>query len=320
MQTVLNLCRQLNIKVMERAALADYTTFRLGGACRRMYHCHTPDQIQQLVSVLQQTAAVFVVVGGGSNLLVSDHGLEGDVIRYCSPSPHIERHANRLVASASTPTDDLARFSAEQGLRGLEFLTGIYGTIGGAISGNAGAFGRQISDCLHSVFLCDRHGHMRHMLSQQLGFCYRDSNLKSSGDIIISARFDLTPADPVSLLNERGEVLNLRRRKHPDIKQLPSAGSIFRNLAPSNSNDRRQAVGWFLEQAGAKTLRRGGARVFERHANIIVTDPQAVAQDVYDLIQAMKDCVKQRFDLDLVREIRFAGRFEDAQNPLALIW
>jgi UDP-N-acetylmuramate dehydrogenase len=196
-------------------------------------------------------------------------------------------------------------------LAGLNFSSGIPGTVGGAISGNAGAFGRQVSDVLKSVTIIDKEGEEKILNPQQCLFSYRYSRFRDSAEIILSARFQLQPGSSKALLNEREEILAMRKEKHPDYHALPCAGSFFKNLEPSESGEKRQAAGWFLDQAGAKRMSVGGAAVFDQHANIIIkkTD-RCTASDVYALSQKMQKAVMEKFGIELEPEVRLIGDFK----------
>ena len=140
------------------------------------------------------------------------------------------------------------------------------------------------------------------------------SVLRGGRDVVLAARFRLAKdADPVLLGRERERILAWRRARHPDWRSVPCAGSFFRNVEPVSTAGRRQAAGWFLEQAGASSMRVGGAAVFPRHANILIkADPACTAQDVYDLSVRMAAAVRERFGLELVREVETVGSFRDA--------
>jgi len=316
-----SLLEKIGIAAQPHALLSDYTTFRLGGPCPALLTCQTPLQLEQTISHLSRNALPFILIGGGSNLVVSDDGVDCYIIRYYTPTPLIQQDHSRLTVSGSTLLDHLAEFAAENGLEGLTCVTGIPGTVGGAVAGNAGAFGRQVSDTLESVHLIDKKGHKKEACGNDLQFSYRDSILKRTDEMVLWARFSLKPSDIVRLKQERQDILKLRREKHPDLTAHPSAGSIFRNIEPTSRAQKRQAAGWFLEQAGAKRLRCGGAVIFDKHANIIVKGNGCRAQEVYDLAQKMRESVQEKFNLDLVREVRFVGRFDGMpQDIKEIIW
>lgn len=286
------------------ALLRDVTTFRLGGPCRALVDCRTA---AELLAALRTHGEGALLIGGGSNLLVADTGVDAVVIRYASDVPDVRRDDATLAVSGATLLDDLARVSVEHGLAGLVTCSGIPGTVGGAIAGNAGAFGEQIGDVVESVTLADRQGAVREAGVAELGFAYRRSGLQTGRDVVVAARLRLRADDPGALAARRAEILALRAAKHPDWRVTPTAGSFFKNIEPTSKAGRRQAAGWFLEQAGALALRVGGAHPFEKHANIIVADPGACAADVVELSRRMAAAVQAKFDLVLEREVQLIG-------------
>jgi len=299
------------MKKIPNTLLSAYTTFQLGGPCPYLIECATPDELVQTVQKLKKENTRFLLIGGGSNLVISDHGLSATVIRYLSTTPLIERQGHDITVSASTLLDDLAIFCVDEGLEGLNFTTGIPGTVGGAVVGNAGAWGKQVADVLKTAIILDDQGNAKTVGPDHFAFSYRHSRLKETNEIIVSVDLCLMPADPIALARERAEILLKRAEKHPNLTTQPCAGSFFRNIEPTSKAERRQASGWFLEEAGAKNLKVGGAYVFEKHANIIIKGPEALAQDVHDLHLKMIDVVKEKFGLQLIREVRFAGKFNN---------
>ena len=136
-----------------------------------------------------------------------------------------------------------------------------------------------------------------------------------------AVRFALQPGEREKLSEERAKILAIRHEKHPDLSTHPCAGSFFRNVEPTSKAEKRQAAGWFLEQAGGKDLKIGGALIFEKHANIIVKGPQCTADDVYQLSCKMQQIVKEKFHFDLVREVRFVGKINSLpKNPSEMFW
>lgn len=302
------------------ARLSECTTFRLGGPCQCLITCPSPRQLETVIKQLVEKKIDFILIGGGSNLLVADSGVDCVVVRYIG-SPIISREGDALIVSGSTLLDSLAAFAVENSLEGLNCATGIPGTVGGAIVGNAGAFGKQVGDILESVLLINKKGEKWEAKPETLGFSYRHSNLKQTGDIVVQARFRLRPGNRSALEKERQEILTTRQQKHPDLKTHPSAGSFFRNIEPTSAAGRRQAAGWFLEQAGAKEMRIGGAVVFPKHANIIVKSDGCLAQHVFDLSHQMAEAVKKQFNLSLIREVRLIGKFKGMPAGIAgYIW
>ncbi len=295
--------------VVQNAALQDYTTFKLGGSCPALIECPDAEILAASASLLAAEDVGFIVIGQGSNLLVSDAGIDSVVLRYCSDEPMVEFEGTQVRVSGNTLLHDLACLTIPQGIGDISFCCGIPGTVGGAIAGNAGAFGRQIGDVVESVELLELDGTRREVRGDELKFEYRSSVLKQSGAVVLRTLLQLKECNAELMEIEHGNIMDLRRSKHPDWRVTPCAGSVFRNVEPTSSAGRRQAAGWFLEEAGAKDFRVGGAHLFEKHANIIVTEPKATARDVFELTEKMIDAVQQKFGFKLAREIKLLGEF-----------
>jgi UDP-N-acetylmuramate dehydrogenase len=297
-------------EVIRSPEMRSYTTFQLGGPCPALIQCPNAETLAASAALLVKNGRPYMVIGQGSNLLVSDHGLDCIILRYCTEAhPEVEFDGPRVRVSGNTLLDDLARLAIEQGVGDISFCSGIPGTVGGAIAGNAGAFGQQIGDVVASVRLMDAQGVVTRVEADELTFEYRSSALKTNGAIILDADLILKRCDVSTMQQERERILELRRTKHPDWKKNPCAGSVFRNVEPTSAADRRQAAGWFLEEAGAKDFHVGGARLFEKHANIIVAEPEATATDVYQLTEKMVQAVEDKFGFKLEREIKLLGDF-----------
>lgn len=295
-----------------QANLSDYTTFQLGGPCKGLIECQTPQECVDAVRFCADHNYPFIVIGGGSNLLVSDQGVDCFVICYKSVSPLFDIQATEVTVSGSTNLNDFTHVMAQVGLAGINYASGIPGTVGGAVVGNAGAFGKQIGDVLLKATLLSKSGQKRIVLQKAFEFTYRHSVLKETDDIVLDVTLQMTMAERDALLAERQDILRLRSEKHPDLSKEPCAGSFFRNIEPSSKADKRQAAGWFLEQAGVKSLKVGGAHIFSKHANIIIKGQNCTAEDVRALAEKMADRVKEKHNLDLIREVRFVGPFKNA--------
>ncbi len=295
-------------EVIVAARLCDFTTFQLGGPCRRLVICRTPGQVVDVLRDLRARGEPVRVMGGGSNLLVADRGLDEVVVRFVSEAPAARRREGWLEVDAGTGLDALAVLAAELGLDGLGFAHGIPGTVGGAVAGNAGAFGEQMSDRLEAAELLDPAGGVRWWTPAELGFAYRQSAIPALGAVILRVRLNLAAGDPERLKRERAEVMAIREARHPDWRTIPCAGSFFRNLEPTSAAERRQAAGWFLEQTGAKQMRVGGAAVYAHHANMpYKAAPECTAADVRELSRRMATAVRERFGIELVPEVQLIG-------------
>lgn len=298
------------LTVSKNKGLSEYTTFKLGGPCPLLIEGARTDLLPDLMKLLYQNNTPALVIGQGSNLIVSDHGLDQAVIRFCSHSPDISANGSLITVSGDTLLDDLARFTTENETGDLSFCSGIPGTVGGAITGNAGAFGQQIGDHLVSAVLLDPSGATRTVPQDDFEFAYRHSKIKESGEILLSATFDPPEESGEIMRTERERILQFRREHHPDWHQTPCAGSVFRNIEPTSAVERRKAAGWFLEEAGAQMLHAGGAHIFEKHANMVIAGPGCTAQNVYELTEKMIAAVQKKFGFTLVREVRFLGNFD----------
>jgi UDP-N-acetylmuramate dehydrogenase len=297
------------LRVHEKTPLRHYTSFQLGGPCPMLIEGTSAEQLPAIIELLNKANQPFLVIGQGANLVVADQGIKQVVIRFCSEKPDIKADGKRVTVSGNTLLDDLARFTIENECGDLSYCSGIPGTVGGGIAGNAGAFGRQMGDHLISVELLGLDGTVRTVLHDELEFAYRHSKIKETGEIVLSATFELPKAGKPVMQAERERILEFRREHHPDWHKEPCAGSVFRNIEPTSAVERRKAAGYFLEEAGVRSFKVGGAKIYEKHANIIVAEEGCTAQDVWELSEQMAAAVKGKFNIDLVREVRFLGKF-----------
>ena len=293
--------------------LTDFTTFRLGGACRELVTVADAKAAVEVIRGWKAASVPWRVMGGGSNLLVSDAGISEAVLRISTELPDCRVEDGQICVSAGTALDAVSRFAVEEGLAGLGFASGIPGTAGGGIVGNAGAFGAQLGDVLDRVDVLTRDGELKFRPRSELGFQYRASSLQGTGEIVTRAWFRVTPEDRAKLQAEREEILAARREKHPDWRKLPTAGSFFKNLPPEKPGEFRRAAGKFLEQACAKQMREGGAYVFPKHANIVIAGPGSAARDVAKLAARMAAAVQEKFGFALEPEVRYWGDFGDVK-------
>ena len=288
--------------------LSHFTTFRLGGPCRELAAVADAAAAADVLRTWNAAGRPWRVMGGGSNLLVADAGIPECVLRFAAETPECRLAADGTIeTSAATPLDALAEFAAVNGRGGVGFASGIPGTIGGGVCGNAGAFGRQLGDVLARVEILTRAGELRQLPRSALDFAYRASSLPPMGVVVVRAWFRTAAGERAALRAEREEILALRREKHPDWRTDPTAGSFFKNLPPAQPGEPRRAAGRFLEQAGAKEMRSGAAYVFAKHANVVVAGPGATARDVATLAGRMAAAVREKFGFELEPEVRFWG-------------
>jgi UDP-N-acetylmuramate dehydrogenase len=286
--------------------LADYTTWKVGGPAQWFAE---PERAEELIELLRWSQAERLesrVIGAGSNLLVSDHGLEG--LTLCNrrlQGAQLDASSGVIEAQAGEPIPTLARRAARAGLSGLEWAVGIPGTVGGAAVMNAGAQGGCTAEVLESVTVVDPRDPERTLTlhATELDFDYRHSRLQLEPLVVLSARFRLSAGhDPASISQRTSANLHSRTSSQP--YQQPSCGSVFRNPEP-------QKAGQLIEGLGLKGLSLGGAQVSPIHANFIVNTGQALASDIDQLIAQVQHHVLSAHAIDLHTEVKRLGRFEE---------
>ncbi len=290
-------------------SFAQLGSFQLGGEAGLVLKVQDSAGLVNVRRILADHDVPVVLIGEGSNVLFSDEGWAGIVVRYADAGQKPVALGDGLWrVSAAMRLDHLCEWATESGWSGLEAFTGIPGTVGGAVVGNAGAWGVQMADVVTMVEVITPEGERRRLLPADCAFSYRDSALKASMDWVSEVELTLTPADMEVLAAERRRILAERASRHPDWHRTPCIGSFFRNLEPSSQAERRRAAGYFLETAGAKALRVGGAAVYEGHANIpIKQDVSCRAADVVELARQMQNKVREVHGIELVREVRYLG-------------
>lgn len=281
--------------VTESEPLAPLTWFRLGGPAQYLARPLDLGRLAALLAASRDAGLPFRVLGGGSNLLVRDAGVEGVVIHLESPAFSDVRIEGRTVhAGAAVPLTALISRTARAGLAGLEILTGVPGTIGGALRGNAGSRSGSIGQFVRSVTVLDGRGEIQVRERDDLAFGYRDSNLDEP--VILSAEFEFEPEDPEAVVRRMRRIWIVKKENQPYGHQ--SSGSIFRDPTPEVS---ARVV---IEQAGLKGTKVGGAEVSDRHANFIVAQPGATAADVLGLIDLIRQQVRLQFGYELELQIQ----------------
>ncbi|MDH4223713.1 MAG: UDP-N-acetylmuramate dehydrogenase [candidate division Zixibacteria bacterium] len=290
-----------NLKKNE--ALAAHTTFRIGGPADFFFEAYTPEELIKGVKTAKELDLEYFILGGGSNLLVSDSGFGGLVIKNrCSK---ISVQENIITAQSGTSISRLVNLSVEQGLSGLEFAAGFYGTLGGAVYGNAGAFGKAICDIFGEGVIFTPRGNVETVKRDYFEFDYRTSKLKSSREILLSATLVLQKGDGEDIRRKVEGNLQLRKDKLPENEG--SAGSFFKNVKSKKRDSAGVSAGYLLEQVGAKEMKVGEAKVFPKHANIIINEGKATAEEVKKLASMLKSKVKEKFNIELEEEVIYIG-------------
>lgn len=279
--------------------LKEHSTFRIGGQADFFFEAQNLKELRQAILFALDQALPFYIIGGGSNILFADEGYRGLIIKNASKRISLLPDSLEIEALSGTKLIDLVEFSSKYGLRGLEFLAGIPGTVGGALWGNAGAFGRSIGDVVVGALIWER-GQEREVTNDFFAFGYRTSRLKEKGYFLLSARFRLEKDNPEVIKKRTNEILALRRLKHPP-EGTACAGSFFKNVILPDGQ--KVAAGLLLDQAGVKGLKYGEAMVYPGHANFIINTGQATAADVLKLASEMKARVKEKFGVELEEEV-----------------
>lgn len=285
--------------------LREKTTLRIGGTAPVVVEVHHRDDLVQVVQQAVREGFPWFLLGGGSNVLFSDRGFPGLVI--VNRLQELERGSRQeILCGAGVSLMNFVRFAEDAGLSGAEDLAGIPGSLGGAIVGNAGAFGRNIAEILDYVELITETGEVVRVSPDSLEFDYRESRLKESRDVVLSACLKLAEGEARGIAQRIDEILSLRAEKHPP-RGVATAGSFFKNLPPPAPGERRIATGWVLDQAGARGLSVGDAAVFEKHANIVVNRGNASAADVLALTAKMKQLAYEHAGVRIEEEVRRIG-------------
>jgi len=306
--------RNAGLSIHENAPLARYTRFEVGGPARVLADAATEPALIEALRGIRESGESYTVMGGGTNLVAADQGYAGVVLRYTNAT--LEFAGDTIRVAAGTVLQDLVDASIARGLKGLETMTGIPGWVGGAVYGNAGAYGHSIHERITSVRFLENEC-VHEIGAAACKFAYRESLFKRRKDrIVLSATLRLESADAEELRAIAAGILKIRNEKYPPTMRC--AGSIFKNLLWADLSEGVRAQvpatvvregkvpsAYFLEQAGAKGLERGGVRVADYHANLIYNRGGGTSREVRELIAELKRRVRERFDLDLEEEVQY---------------
>jgi UDP-N-acetylmuramate dehydrogenase len=302
------------LEVSENVPLKSHTRFAIGGPTHWLVDVSTEGALAAAVAEIRDSGIPFTLIGGGTNLIVADDGFPGVILRYTAGG--IEAFGRAVRVESGAVLQSLVDFSIERGLGGLETMTGIPGWVGGAIYGNAGAYGHSIQERVESVRVFDG-CRFQEMDNAACRFAYRESVFKRRKDwIVTSAVLRLQPADSAALRTTADGILKIRNEKYPP--SMRCAGSIFKNLILDQLPEHVRSLvpagviregkvpsAYFLEQAGAKGMVNGGIRVADYHANLIYNDGRGSAAEVRQLIQVLKSRVREIFGFDLEEEVQY---------------
>lgn len=297
-----------NVKFDE--PMARHTYFKVGGPADAFIAPESTEDLTQIVIWTQKTGIALLIIGDGTNLLVRDDGIRGIVLVLAKCTKKISKKADKnqeviIVAPAGKKLHELCSFAIKNGLGGMNFAVGIPGTVGGAITMNAGTSVGSTGDVLEDVLIMHPDGKTKRINRREIDFSYRnisfgkEINTDQDRPIILEGSFRLYPADAAMLKEEAEEILKVRRKKQPI--NFPSAGSFFKNP------EQGKAAGRLIEQAGLKGKKIGGAQVSEKHANFIINTGGASASDILELMAFIQKTVFNTFNIELEPEVKIVG-------------
>jgi UDP-N-acetylmuramate dehydrogenase len=278
--------------------LSKHTSWRIGGPADVFIQPTTLDHLRRIMQLTHEHGIPWYVIGKGSNLLVRDGGMRGVVIKLADNFADLAIEGHRLTAQGGRSFVSAANHAIRHGLSGLEFATGIPGTVGGAVMMNAGAHGGEVKDVLESCKVLTPTGELLHLKHADMNFSYRYSILKDRPGLVVEATFLLKEGDSEEM-SERVKAWAKRRQTTQPLS-MPSCGSVFRNPEGAYS-------GRLIEEAGLKGTRIGGAQISELHGNFIVNLGSAKATDVLQLIELVQKTIHEKYGHELHPEVRIVG-------------
>lgn len=297
MKELLDNIKRENIgRIIENASLKEYTTYKVGGTAKLMIFPENIEKLIILLKLIKHYNIKYMILGYGSNCLFSDKEYNGVIIKLDCLN-NIEFKGNKVIAGAGASLMKVAINASRRGLSGLEFATGIPGSIGGAVYMNAGAYKSDMGYVVSSIKVLTPKYQVITMVNKELDFHYRTSFLKKHPEYIcLEATIKLKPSNKEEIL----ELVNERKQRRLETQPLeyPSAGSVFRN--PEN-----MFVGKLIEDLGYKGLMKGGAQISSKHANFIINYNNATSKDIMELIDFIKNEVKEKYNIDLKVEQEF---------------
>ncbi len=278
--------------------MKNHTTFKIGGPADIFILAKSVSCLKEVILLCKDYGIPYQIIGAGSNLLVSDKGIRGVVIKYVSKS--VEANDDIISADSGISLSALAKFAAGNSLSGLEFAGGIPGLLGGAVYMNAGAYGGEMKDIILESQYLDSDGEIKTILKEEHNFGYRHSIYTETDKFIVSAKLRLLHGEKETILQTMNELLKRRNDKQP--LNFPSAGSVFKR-------PQGYFAGKLIEDSSLKGYSIGGAAVSEKHAGFIINKGDATAADVLALINHIQETVLKNFNVELVCEIKMIGEF-----------
>lgn len=294
-------CKQLgDERVRFEEPMCDHTTFRIGGPAEVFVMPDSYEQIAWVIRQCRQEAIPYFILGNGSNMLVSDHGYRGVIIQLDRNLGEITVNGTEIRAAAGALLSTIAATARRSSLSGFEFAGGIPGTLGGAVTMNAGAYGGEMKDVLKEVTVMTAAGEILVLPAEKLEMGYRTSLVKTKGYLVLSAVIVLEQGNQEAIKARMKELTEQRVSKQP--LEFPSAGSTFKR--PEG-----YFAGKLIMDAGLRGYQTGGAQVSEKHCGFVINKDNATAADVCRLLRDVQDKVKEQFGVTLEPEVKFLGKF-----------
>ena len=287
-----------NIHLQE--PLSKHTTFRVGGPADCLVEIEDVEQLKKVKKYLLLTGVDHMLIGNGSNLLAGDGGYRGVILQMGSKMAHIRVEGNTIIAGAGALLSRVARVALEHGLTGLEFASGIPGSVGGAVVMNAGAYGGEMMQIVSAVRVLHPDGEEMLLLNSDMEFGYRTSVIKKHPFAVVEVIMELKPGDPKAIQSYMEDLAGRRREKQP--LEYPSAGSTFKR--PEG-----YFAGELIMKAGMRGFGIGGAQVSEKHCGFVINAANATARDIMSVITAVQTKVREQFGVDLEPEVITFGDF-----------
>ena len=301
------------MKIRKNVSLSPLSTFRIGGRAEYFCEARKPEDLREAVSFAKSKKIPYRILGGGSNVVFPDGKLRGLLIKVSVGG--MKKDKNRITAGASVTLFDVVKKSVRAGLAGLETLSGIPGTLGGAVVGNAGAYGHSISEVVEKVEVWSN-GRVKILKNKDCRFAYRESTLKYKDYVVLSVTLRFKKGDPEKLGKISRDIIKTRERKYEPGIRCP--GSFFKNVLvkdiskkPLSKIDKSRIIegkipaGYLLEAVGAKGMRSGGIRIADFHGNLFVNNGKGKAKDVKKLSRILKNKVCRKFGIRLKEEVRY---------------
>lgn len=286
--------------ILYNEPMKEHTSFKVGGPADIFIEPDGTEELKKAITSLKEHNIPYYIIGNGSNLLVSDKGLRGAVVKLGEKFSRVELDGERVISECGILLSTLSKIAAKNSLTGMEFASGIPGALGGAVTMNAGAYGGEMKDIVEWVEVLDPELRLKRLQGAEMGFGYRKSVIEPRGYIAISCCLRLKQGNPEVINRIMADLTERRKTKQP--LHLPSAGSTFKR--PEG-----YFAGKLIEDSGLRGFSVGGAQVSELHCGFVVNNGNATARDVYDVIRHVQKTVFEKFNIRLETEVKMLGEF-----------